>query len=130
MKPEEIIKMAREAGIYHEFDSEGQWDGLTDQVLIQPNPPHPNDLAYGEKRTVEILERVVQLVAKHTLMNIDPKSSMSYREGYEAGLDAGRAEQQADMESLYAMYQQACKQRDMLMDQQRAQIAAIKGQIQ
>lgn len=53
-----------------------------------------------------------------------------YKEGYEAGLDAGRAEQQADMESLYAMYQQACKQRDMLMDQQRAQIAAIKGQIQ
>ena len=53
-----------------------------------------------------------------------------YQEGYEAGRDAGRAEQQADMESLYAMYQQACQQRDLLMEQQRAQVAAMRGQIQ
>jgi flagellar biosynthesis/type III secretory pathway protein FliH len=58
------------------------------------------------------------------------KDDKSWQEGYEAGLDAGRAEQQADMESLYAMYKQACAQRDMLMDQQRAQVAAMRGQIQ
>ena len=58
---DDIIRMAREAGIYHAFDSEGHWDGLTDQKLFDPHP-HPNDVVYGDKRTVEILERLVTLV--------------------------------------------------------------------
>jgi len=53
---DDIIRMAKEAGIYHAFDSEGHWDGLTDQKLFDPHP-HPNDVVYGDKRTVEILER-------------------------------------------------------------------------
>jgi len=53
---DDIIAMAREAGIYHAFDSEGHWDGLTDQKLFDPHP-HPNDVVYGDKRTIEILER-------------------------------------------------------------------------
>lgn len=106
MTQDEINEMVKQAGMAYEDD--------TDRYIAN----------------IDDLQDFAKLVAAHTLMNIDPKSSMSYREGYEAGLDAGRAEQQADMESLYAMYQQACKQRDMLMDQQRAQIAAIKGQIQ
>lgn len=68
--------------------------------------------------------------AKMVVSNVDPSSMMSYKEGYDAGRDAGRAEQQADMESLYAMYKQACAQRDILMDQQRAQVAAMRGQLQ
>ena len=72
----------------------------------------------------------LQEFAKLIVANIDPSKFMSYHEGYEAGRDAGRAEQQADMESLYAMYQQACQQRDLLMEQQRAQVAAMRGQIQ
>jgi hypothetical protein len=32
--------------------------------------------------------------------------------------------------SLYAMYQMACQQRDELLDQQSAQIAAMRGRIQ
>jgi hypothetical protein len=54
--------MAREAGIYHAFDSEGHWDGLTDVQLIERHPPHPNDIVYGEKRTVEILKAFEALV--------------------------------------------------------------------
>ncbi len=34
------------------------------------------------------------------------------------------------IETLHAMYEQACRQRDELMDQQRAQIEAMRGRIQ
>jgi hypothetical protein len=34
------------------------------------------------------------------------------------------------VESLYGMYDMVCGQRDALMDQQRAQIAAMRGRIQ
>jgi len=34
------------------------------------------------------------------------------------------------VETLYNLYQQVCQQRDELMDQQRAHIAAMRGQIQ
>jgi len=56
MTRDDIIRMAQEAGIYHGFDSEGQWDGLTDVKLFEIYP-HPKDKIYGEKRIVEILER-------------------------------------------------------------------------
>ena len=32
--------------------------------------------------------------------------------------------------TLHAMYEQACQQRDVLMDQQRAQVAAMRGRMQ
>jgi len=63
MTQDEIIEMARQAGIYHAFDSEGQWDGLTNEKLIERHPPHPNDLIYGDERIVEILEAFAKLVA-------------------------------------------------------------------
>jgi hypothetical protein len=62
MTKDDIIRMAREAGIHHGFDSEGQWDGLTNTELFERHP-HPGDKVYGEKRMVEILERFVALVA-------------------------------------------------------------------
>ena len=34
------------------------------------------------------------------------------------------------IDRLFSMYQQACQQRDDLMDEQRAQIAAMRGKIQ
>jgi hypothetical protein len=34
------------------------------------------------------------------------------------------------VETLYNLYQQVCHQRDELMDQQRAHIAAMRGRIQ
>lgn len=39
-------------------------------------------------------------------------------------------EAQDRIDRLYAMYEQACQQRDALMDQQRAQIEAMRGRIQ
>jgi hypothetical protein len=39
------------------------------------------------------------------------------------------AKKQADINALYALYEQACSQRDMLMDQQRSQIAAMRGKL-
>jgi uncharacterized NAD(P)/FAD-binding protein YdhS len=46
--------------------------------------------------------------------------------------DAERKERdwQDKVDSLYVMYQMACQQRDELMDQQRAQIAAMHGRLQ
>jgi len=37
---------------------------------------------------------------------------------------------QEGAETLHAMYEQACQQRDQLMDQQSAQIAAMRGRMQ
>jgi len=105
---EKIIELAQEAGLKY------------NQNLGEVTTPFCDGVGIEE----------LQKFAKLVVASIDPSKFMSYQEGYEAGRDAGRAEQQADMESLYAMYQQACKQRDILMDQQRAQIAAMRGQLQ
>ena len=40
------------------------------------------------------------------------------------------AEMQAKIETLHAMYELASKQRDYLMDQQSAQVAAMRGRVQ
>lgn len=37
---------------------------------------------------------------------------------------------QQGIDTLHNVYEQACRQRDELMDQQRAQIAAMRGRIQ
>jgi archaellum component FlaC len=37
---------------------------------------------------------------------------------------------QQGIETLHALYEQAVKQRDYLMDQQRAQIEAMRGRVQ
>ena len=44
--------------------------------------------------------------------------------------EAERKEMQAKIETLYAMYELAVKQRDYLMDQQSAQVAAMRGRVQ
>ena len=40
------------------------------------------------------------------------------------------AEMQDRVNTLHAMYEQACKQRDELMDAQRSMVAAMRGRIQ
>jgi len=45
-------------------------------------------------------------------------------------VEAERKEMQAKIETLYAMYELAVKQRDYLMDQQRAQVEAMRGRVQ
>ena len=67
MNREDIIRMAREAGIDAERDTLCRYEGF-----------------------VEPLERFAALVAKHTLANIDPSSFMSWQEGFEDGAAAER----------------------------------------
>jgi len=45
-------------------------------------------------------------------------------------VEAERKVMQAKIETLYAMYEVAVKQRDHLMDQQRAQVEAMRGRVQ
>ena len=73
MTREDIIRMAREAGIDAERDTLCRYEGF-----------------------VEPLERFAALVAKHTLANIDPSSFMSWQEGFEAG----RMEQNKELVAL------------------------------
>lgn len=84
MTQDEIVEMAKEAGIYHAQDSEYHWDGLTDQQIIERTPDSAKDIEWRNRRTFEILERFANLVAKHTLMNIDPSKFMSCQEVMEA----------------------------------------------
>jgi hypothetical protein len=44
--------------------------------------------------------------------------------------EAERKKLQGQIETLHAMYELASKQRDALMDEQRAQVAAMRGRIQ
>lgn len=60
MNKEDIIRMANEAGIIHP------------------------EMVY------QTLERFAALVAKHTLLNLDPNSFMSWQEGFEAGKQTER----------------------------------------
>lgn len=103
MNREDILRMGRQAGSFIELAQE-------------------KDLLW--------LERFAALVAKHTLTNIDPSKFMSHQESYEAGASAGRRKAQEEIDTLYEMYKLVCSQRDELMDQQRAQIAAMRGRIQ
>ena len=41
-----------------------------------------------------------------------------------------RAKMQGEIATLYAMYELASKQRDYLMEQQNAQVAAMRGKMQ
>jgi hypothetical protein len=61
----------------------------------------------SDHELTEPIERFAELVAQHE-----------------------RKEMQAKIETLYAMYEVAVKQRDYLMDQQRAQIEAMRGRVQ
>lgn len=45
-------------------------------------------------------------------------------------VEAERKLMQAKIETLYAMYEVVVKQRDYLMDQQRAQVEAMRGRVQ
>ena len=64
MTRDDIIRMAWEAGIHHAHDSEGHWDGLTDEEVIERVPPSPKSIEYSDRRIVEILERFAALVAE------------------------------------------------------------------
>ena len=76
MTQEEMIELAKQAGI-----DIGIWEKLSD-----------NDDVFGYDfcGIHENLEAFAKLVAKHTLLNTDPNSFMSYQEGVEVGRLAER----------------------------------------
>jgi hypothetical protein len=65
---EDIARMAREAGLL----------------------PEKSNIVYQHSMYELFIERFAALVAAHTLSKIDPRSFMSWQEGYEAGKLAER----------------------------------------
>ena len=65
------------------------------------------DGSWHKFETQKTLERFAELVAEHK-----------------------EKEMQERIDALFALYEQACQQRDQLMDMQRAQIAAMRGKTQ
>ena len=61
MDREDIIRMALAAGIFHEYDSEGHWDGLTNKALIGKDWLSSKE--HKLDRIVEILSPFAALVA-------------------------------------------------------------------
>lgn len=85
MKQDEIIEMAKQAGF-------GVFEGGI--YVTQSNEYCTN-----------IVEAFAKLVAARTLMNIDPRSFMSYQEGFEAGVTKERdacAKVCDELESAYS----------------------------
>ncbi len=98
MNRDDIIKMANKAGLYHFHDSEGQCTGITNARLVTEEKDRWDD------RLVEMLAPFAALVAAEK-----------------------EREMQDRVETLYAMYEQACQHRDQLMDAQRTTIAAMRS---
>ena len=59
MTRDEVLRLAREAGLIHYYDSESQWSGVTNENLIEQDKNRNDD------RLVEILAPFAALVAAH-----------------------------------------------------------------
>lgn len=55
-----VIEMALQAGIFHEYDSEGHWDGLTNEALVGKDWLSSKE--HKLKRIAEILTPFAELV--------------------------------------------------------------------
>ena len=66
MTKEEIIEMARQAGLFIAHDSEGQFSAVHDGEILDmyPDGDKERDRLYREKRFVEILGPFAKLVAE------------------------------------------------------------------
>ena len=71
MKKEHIIELAKQAGIQHAFDSEGHWDGLTNETILERSPDSESTKAYRAERLLEILAPFAKLVEEHTLKQLN-----------------------------------------------------------
>jgi hypothetical protein len=81
------------------------------------------------KTTIEMAHEAGLHLA--TDVNWMPIINLEYAEKLVALVRADeRAKLQGEIETLYAMYELASKQRDYLMEQQNAQVAAMRGKMQ
>jgi hypothetical protein len=76
MTKQEIIELAKRAGIYHSFDSEGQWDGLTNEELLERNPEDEKTKQYRIERLVEILAPFAKLVEERTIKQLNTEETI------------------------------------------------------
>jgi hypothetical protein len=54
--------------------------------LVEQAGANFEHIQWVERDLAPLFERFAELVAAHTLMNIDPKSFMTWHEGFEAGV--------------------------------------------
>lgn len=68
MKREDIIRLAKDAGLFVAHDSEGQFSAVTDEEIhdLHPDPNKERDRIWREQRLVEILTPFAQLIASST----------------------------------------------------------------
>ena len=66
MNKEEIIEMARQAGLHVANDSEGQFSGVTSSEMtdMYPDPNKERDRLHREKVFIEVLAPFAELVAE------------------------------------------------------------------
>ena len=87
----------------------------------------------GAEMTREDIIHMAHKVGLHlaTDSNWMPVINLEYAEKFAALVaTAEREKARAEIDALYEMYKLVCSQRDELMDQQRAQVAAMRGRMQ
>ena len=86
----------------------------------------------------QIFELALQYGAEQPGITFDSEALLRYtrkvqeieREACAQIADEKEREMQARVDTLHAMYEQACQHRDQLMDERRATIAAMRGKTQ
>ena len=84
MTKEEIIEMARQAGLFIAHDSEGQFSAVHDGEILDmyPDGDKERDRLYREKRFVEILGPFAKLVAEKAIKKaLAQPAQPKYRRG-------------------------------------------------
>ena len=81
---------------------------------------------------IEMTRQAANAIPGYTAKVEDPSGAVLefYNRFAKLVAEAERKEMQAKIETLYAMYELVTKQRDYLMDQQSAQVAAMRGRVQ
>ena len=86
MTKDEIIEMAKEAGLYVAHDSEGHFSGVTNQEIIDmyPDRNKERDRLLREKIFMEVLAPFAKLVEAKASMRMSAALAEAYRKGREA----------------------------------------------
>jgi hypothetical protein len=75
MTHQEIIELAKKAGLYVANDSEGHFSGVTNEEIIDmyPDPDKERDRLFREKVFIEVLMPFAKLVAEKERERISQK---------------------------------------------------------
>ena len=97
------------------------------------NDPTNSILFYGGQPSIEVLRLSKDGIWANPDVPVDDAAKLvlaALDSHIQRLVDQAVADMQRRLDTLHAMYQQACQQRDELMDQQRAQVEALRGRIQ